>query len=124
MLGGLLLGNILIVEEEPLITRALTFALADWGYSAAVAVTMEHGLALAKQGSFAAAVLEPGRSAEGLLVADVLRERNIPFCLTVGGLVEVPPAYRREAILNKPYRLDDLADLLEKLLQGAASYAD
>lgn len=55
-------------------------------------------------------------------VADALRRRGIPFIFTTAYVREhLEPEYQAVPRLNKPFRLNDLADALRRTVKPAAS---
>jgi DNA-binding response OmpR family regulator len=92
--------------------------LADLGYEViGIAADLRRALALARDSVFDFAVLDINLAGDmSFPVADVLRERGIPF-LFVSGYTSagVPEAYRNEPRLGKPLRTSDLAAAIRRI---------
>ncbi|GAC1331876.1 MAG: response regulator [Beijerinckiaceae bacterium] len=109
-------GRVLIVEDEPFIALTLEDMLLELGFT--VAGTVSHvpdALAfLAGDHPIDAALLDVNIGSQKIdPVADVLAERACPFVFTTGyGRSGVPAAHNTRAVVQKPFRLDEIAAAL------------
>lgn len=113
--------NIMIVDDESLITMYLESLLMDLGHTVvASAARVEKALQLAKTANIDLAILDI--NVAGVLsfpVADVFRARGIPFFFTSGyGTSEPNDAYSDEFILKKPYFLNELKHAITHVLSA------
>lgn len=105
----------MIVEDEAMIALMLEDFVESLGHHLhGVAATVEEGCALAKEGDFDLAILDCNLAGEQVWpVVDVLVERSIPYILSSGGsLTEIPPEYAGGPMLEKPYTINTIAELL------------
>jgi CheY-like chemotaxis protein len=104
--------RILIVEDEFLLALHLEDLLTDLGHQViGVATRLAEALEFSRDAEIDFAVLDINLAgAQSFPVADVLRQRNIPFVFASGygsdGLVD---GYLRETVLRKPYESQELA---------------
>lgn len=78
---------ILIVEDEPLTALDLRYACEDAGFDAVTVATSRKALeAIAANDAIEGAVLDVnlGRGESSEAIAQILRDRNIPFVLNTG----------------------------------------
>ena len=111
--------RILLVEDDFLIAALVEDMLADLGHEVtAMAERLDAAVALAQNGCFDLALLDLRIGAVlGYPVADVLIARRIPFAFVTGqGVGGVDPAYASAPILQKPFRLEDLAAMIGRLI--------
>lgn len=82
---------------------------------AGIAGRLAPALALAQEGEFDLAMLDVNLAGEASFpVADVLRERGIPFLFATGyGIDGIREGYRSAPVLQKPFRSRDLRAALE-----------
>lgn len=105
------LRRVLLVEDEVIVAMYVEDVLNDLGCEVIeIATSLPQALAAAREDDFDFAVLDINLAGEtSFPVADVLRERRIPFLFisgyTSGGVTE---QYRNEARLRKPFRAVDL----------------
>ena len=115
---------VLLVEDEIMVSMMLEDRLERAGYRVLTAATLDTALTLAADGQVDVAVLDinlDGRPS--FPVAEVLRQRGIPFTFSSGyGAEGLPPSYRGESMLQKPYATKALLDVLDRLL-GAGTVA-
>ena len=114
--------NILIVEDEPLIALMLTDMLADLGFEVAASVTqVAEALSLLENLKIDVALLDVNIGTQKIdPVADLLAARGTPFIFTTGyGNSGVPTNHSGRAILQKPFHIDELADILRSVLGTA-----
>jgi two-component system OmpR family response regulator len=103
--------RVLVLDDEIPVLSMLTDYLKDYGYSVCPALDPEVAMAHIGSGNVDVAVIDVG--AHGLRVAREATTRNIPSILIsgrpvifeIGGLGEV---------LQKPFKLDELAGLIAK----------
>jgi CheY-like chemotaxis protein len=114
--------KILVVEDEYFLADDLANALANLGAEVLGPVpTEDKALALIEAGPVDAAVLDinlRGRSA--FAVADLLRERGIPFVFATGyDEGSVPAVYRNVPRWEKPFDPHALAKALPEIVQAS-----
>lgn len=109
---------ILLVEDDELIASTMEIALQSRGYALVGPVaTLEAAIQLLETTTPDLALidyrLEKGTS-EGLLSS--LHQRKVPTCVLTGIAVgSLPEAYAHCMVLEKPFRLNDLLDIVKKL---------
>lgn len=110
--------RVLLVEDESLVAMMAEDYLADLGCDVVLAMRLEAALKLAREADLHAAVLDVNLGeGSSYPIAQVLRERNIPFLFATGyGANGVNSAYRGIPVLQKPYGSEDLSRVLEILL--------
>jgi len=114
--------RILVVEDEYLIRMLLEDMLADIGYAVAAAVgTITEARELAANGDFSAAILDVNLDGQEIFpVADILKERGLPFVFVTGyGERSLPEPYRDRPALQKPFQAEQLEAALSGLLAAA-----
>ncbi len=110
--------RILIVEDEMLVAMNIEDMLIDLGHEVAgLASRLEPALALAREGDFDAAMLDVNLAGEqSFPVADLLRERGVPYLFATGyGVQGIAPEHRGAPVLQKPFRARDLEEALGAL---------
>jgi len=109
--------RILVVEDEILLSLTIEDMLADFGCeSVTAATTSEMAVALVEGQVFDAAVLDMSLNGESSrTVADALAARGVPFVVTTGNRVTWD-GFRDHAVLRKPFKYAELADVLTRLL--------
>ena len=113
--------RILIVEDEPFIALTIEDMLSELGF--AVAGSVAHvgaALDLISREPIDGALLDVNLGAQKIdPVADLLAKRACPFIFTTGyGRTGVPAAHASRAVLQKPFRMDDLAAVLRAELKA------
>jgi CheY-like chemotaxis protein len=115
--------QILLVEDEPLIAMMLSDMLTELGFR----VEGPHGsladaIAAAKRAAVQAAVLDVNLAGEKIYpVAEILRERNIPFVFISGyGHDSIDPRFKGVTLLQKPIERQKLRNVLRGAAQEAA----
>ena len=112
-------SRFLLVEDEYFVAVLMEDFLADLRHQVAgVAATLDEALELARGGAFDAALLDLqlGR-ASSYPVADILKDRAIPFAFVTGHRAEdVLPAYAGAPVLCKPFRLVEFTAIIARLL--------
>jgi CheY-like chemotaxis protein len=112
--------QVLLVEDEFLVGMLVADMLADLGCAlAASADRLDEALVLARNGAFDFALLDLRlRGVATYPVADVLKERRIPFAFVTGHrTLDIDPAYADIPTLQKPFRLQDLAAAIALLTE-------
>jgi CheY-like chemotaxis protein len=107
--------RILVVEDESMIRVLLEGMLEELGYTmAAEAGELDEAMTLARQGEFDAAILDVNLHGEPITpVVDILVERGLPFVFSTGyDLRGVPEIYRAKPTLQKPFKIEALAQAL------------
>lgn len=98
--------RILIVEDELLVAMNLEDLLIEMGHEVVgLASHMSEAMEFARESDFDFAVLDINiAGTPSFPVADILRERGIPFIFTSGyGAAGLVDGYRDEIMLQKPY---------------------
>jgi len=116
--------NILIVEDEPLISMMLEDFLLSLGHQvSAICETVGEALAAVDTMTFDVAILDVNLKGESVWpVAARLRERSIPFVLASGGFVDPPPPeFAAVPMIDKPYTIDRVTPAIEAALVGASA---
>jgi CheY-like chemotaxis protein len=114
--------NVLVVEDEYLIRMLLEDMLADLGYGVAAAVgTLAEARAQAATAEFSAAILDVNLDGKEIYpVADILKERGLPFVFVTGyGEHSLPERYRDRPALQKPFQAEQLGAALSDLIANA-----
>ena len=107
--------RVLIVEDEMLVAMNIEDILLDLGHEVAgIASRLEPALSLAREGSFDLALLDVNLAGTpSFPVAEILRDRGIPFLFATGyGINGVAEPYRDRPVLQKPFRTRDLGEAL------------
>ena len=113
--------NILIVEDEPLISMMLEDFLLSLGHQvSAICETVAEAMTATESMSFDVAILDVNLKGESVWpVATRLRERSIPFVLASGGHVDPPPPeFAAVPMIDKPYTIDRVTPAIEAALDG------
>jgi CheY-like chemotaxis protein len=111
--------RILIVEDEPIIALMLDDMLEELGYCVAASVSrVAPALDFIDRETVDIALLDVNLGAEKIdPVADLLAQRQCPFLFTTGyGQYGAPSAHSDRPVLQKPFRIDDLAAALRREL--------
>lgn len=113
--------RILIVEDEPFIALTLEDMLTELG-CVVVGLAREVGEALAfiSRGAIDGAVLDVNLGAQKIdPVADALAALATPFVFTTGyDRSDLPAGHNGRSVLQKPFRLDELAKALSLELEA------
>lgn len=115
------LRRALLVEDEVMVAMYVEDVLSDLGYQViALATSLEQAVEFAREREFDFAVLDINLGGEmSFPVAEVLRERKIPFLFvsgyTSGGVTD---EYRNEVRVRKPFRDADLARAIGRLAEA------
>lgn len=112
---------ILIVEDEPFIALTLEDMLDELGFAHAGTVgQVSDALDLIGRAPVDCALLDVNLGSEKIdPVADLLAQRGCPFIFTTGyGRSGIPSGHSERPVLQKPFRMDDLATILKTTLNG------
>ena len=115
--------NILIVEDEPLISMMLEDFLLSLGHQvSAICETVQEALDAVNSSSFDVAILDVNLKGESVWpVAARLREQGIPFVLASGGHVDPPPSeFASVPMIDKPYTIDRVTPAIDAALSAVA----
>jgi DNA-binding response OmpR family regulator len=111
--------RVLVVEDEAMIAMLVEDMVLDFGSEVVGPIArMEEALSLAGNAELDAAVLDINVSGAVIFpVADVLRERGIPFIFATGyGSTGLPFRFRDSPALQKPFGYETLAKALRTAL--------
>jgi DNA-binding response OmpR family regulator len=114
------LRRALVVEDEMMVAMYVEDLLVELGFEVAgIATGLDQAMPLARDGDFDFAVLDI--NLDGRLsfpIADVLRERGIPFLFASGyGSKGVSDGYRDAVRIQKPFLSNDLAQAIAQIAQ-------
>ena len=111
-------ARILVVEDELMIRMLLEDMLGELGYTiAAEAGRIEEALTAANSADFHVAILDVNLNGQTIApVADALAARGVPFVFATGyGERGLPPKYRGQPTLQKPFQREDLEVTLARV---------
>lgn len=116
--------RILIVEDEILVAMNLEDMLGELGHNVvSIATHITQASALASSSEIDLAILDLNLS--GVLsfpVADMLRQRRIPFMFATGyGSQGMTENYRDEVVMVKPYGLHELQSAINNVISVPAA---
>jgi DNA-binding response OmpR family regulator len=117
--------NILLVEDEHLLAGMVQDLLHDTGYVVTHADTLDRALQSVAQERFDAAVLDINLGDEEVYpVAEKLRAMDVPFFFaSARGVAGLAQDFRDHPIVPKPYRIDQIENLLDAALRGELQQA-
>ena len=111
--------NVLIVEDEPLISMMLEDVLDALGHKVVgICDSVPDALARIEQGDFDLAILDVNLKGDHVWpVADRLNALGIRLIIATGGHVDAPPAAHADApMLAKPYALDAVPRVISQAM--------
>jgi len=115
--------RILIVEDEAIVALFIEDLLEELGHKVAGTVSrLKEAMERGKQGDFDLAILDVHLHGEDVFpFADLLVEQKTPFIFATGyGEHGIPERFRGAPTLQKPFRPDELADMIAKLTAGTS----
>lgn len=110
--------RVLIVEDESIVALFIEDLLEELGHKVAGTVSrLDEAMTRGKQGGFDLAILDVHLHGEEVFpFADFLVEQKTPFIFATGyGERGIPDRLRGAPTLQKPFRPDELADMITKL---------
>ena len=113
--------RILIVEDESIVALFMEDLLQELGHTVAGTIArLDEAMERGKQGDFDLAILDVHLHGHDVFpFADLLVERKTPFVFATGyGERGIPERFRGAPTLQKPFRPDELADMITKLTAG------
>ncbi len=116
-------SRILIVEDEPFIALTLEDMLDELGFTLVGTVSqVSDALEIVGREQVDCALLDVNLGSEKIdPVADLLAQRGVLFIFTTGyGRSGIPNAHADRPVLQKPFRMDDLSNVLKTTLAGKA----
>ncbi|MEC5292841.1 response regulator [Aurantimonas sp. C2-6-R+9] len=114
--------RVLIVEDEVLLAMHLEDMLNELGYEVVGPATrIDMAMELACESDIDFAVLDINVAGKkSFPVADILRQRGIPFAFASGyGAEGLMDGYRGFPALRKPYAQEDLERIIARVLRGS-----
>lgn len=115
--------RVLIVEDEMLVAMLLEDMLVEMGFEVVgPALRLQRALEIAREESFDFAILDVNLATErSYPVADVLRERGIPFIFATGyGSPGLDGSYRDAVTLQKPFEPHQLVHAIASAIPQRA----
>jgi DNA-binding response OmpR family regulator len=109
-----------LVEDEAGVALLLEDMLEELGCGVAASVaTLAKALSAAQVAEFDFAVLDVNLDGELVFpVANVLKERHLPFIFSTGyGRVGLPEAFKDYEVLSKPFTVEELKQKLRSILR-------
>lgn len=116
--------RVLVVEDEPFIAMTLEDMLTDLGcIVAGSASQVNDALEMIARGNIDAAVLDVNLGTQKIdPVADALAKLQCPFVFTTGyGRTGVPTLHNKRGVVQKPFRMEELANALSEELGRVGS---
>ena len=110
--NGASAGRALVVEDEILVAMYIEDLLTDLGFEVvALGTDLDQAMPVAREGAFDFAVLDVNLNGRASFpIAEVLRERQIPFLFASGyGSKGLLDRWRDAVRIQKPFRGEDLA---------------
>jgi CheY-like chemotaxis protein len=110
--------RVLVVEDEMMVSMLIEDMLGELGcLVVGPASRLEDALALARDAEMDCAVLDVNLAGQPIFpLADLLRQRGLPFAFATGyGDAGVRDVDRGAPVLQKPFREGDLAKVLSEL---------
>jgi CheY-like chemotaxis protein len=110
--------RVLVVEDEAMIAMLVEDMLIELGHTViAMASRMRDAIDLAQNGMFDWAILDVNLDGQpSYPVAEILKERGVPFAFATGyGAKGLDTKYRAAPLLAKPFMITELEKLLSKV---------
>ncbi len=111
--------KVLIVEDEALIAMLLEEMLVDKGFEVCGhAATLDEAEVMARATEADVAILDVSLGGCYVFpVAEILRERGVPFVFTTGyGSIGIPDGWEHYPVFTKPYDIGPVTETLSKLV--------
>jgi len=111
-------SRVLLVEDEALIAMLMEDMLVDYSCEVTAAISrVDEAIVAARSQSFDLAFIDVNlNGVSAYPVADVLRERGIPFAFVTGyGAAGGDKTYADVPVLQKPFRGHDLEAIIRRL---------
>jgi DNA-binding response OmpR family regulator len=111
-------GRVLVVEDEIMVAIYVEDLLTELGFEVVgIATGLRQALPLARSGNFDFAVLDINLAGEmSFPIADILRERGIPFLFASGyGSKGLTEDYRSATRIQKPFVSEQLARAIDRI---------
>ena len=108
--------RILIVEDEMMVEMFLKDMLVDIGHEVVASKrSFNEGMEVAQSAQFDFAILDVNlRGVASFAIADVLRERRIPFVFATGyGKIGIHDRFADIAVLSKPFSIKLLSFIID-----------
>jgi CheY-like chemotaxis protein len=111
-------ANILLIEDDPAISMIVEEMLVDLGMAnVTTAGRLPAAIEAARDGLFDCAIVDLKlHGQETYPVADILKQRNIPFAFFTGYTADSLGTYATHPVLPKPFAESDLKGILSHLL--------
>jgi CheY-like chemotaxis protein len=119
--GGL---RLLVVEDDVMISTLLEDMLTELGHRVVgPAASVEEASRLVAQAEFDAALLDVNLNGDTVeTICEALARRGKPFAFTTGyGEPAIPAAFKDRPVLPKPYKIDQLGDILARVGAGGST---
>lgn len=111
--------RVLVVEDEVIVGMLLEDMLRELGFEVvAISTRLDEAVQLARGFAIDFAVLDVNLDGQmSFPVADVLRERGVPFLFATGyGSKILEPPYSTTPTLQKPFQIHDLRSVMAALV--------
>lgn len=113
--------SVFLVEDEPTLMDVVEQTITQLGHTVTErAERLDDALSKAETGGFDVAVLDVNLNGQDSFpVADALVAQGIPFVFTTGfGANRLPERFQGGHLLEKPFRLRDIGQMLDRLAQS------
>jgi DNA-binding NtrC family response regulator len=114
------LVSVLLVEDETLIRMMIAEMIEELGHSVAgEASNIADAVRLANTATFEFAILDINLAGSKIdPVAEIVSRRGVPFIFASGyGAAGVPSSFRDRAVLQKPFLIERLGEVIEAALR-------
>lgn len=111
--------RVLVVEDEAILAMSIEDILSDLGcVVVGPALSLNQGKQLAAHEFLDAAILDVNIGNESsFMIAEILRQRSVPFCFSTGyGASGLPREFANAPVLAKPHGEASLLAMLKDLL--------
>jgi CheY-like chemotaxis protein len=115
--------KLLLIEDEAMVAFFMEDMLMDMGHEVgAIASRMPEALEIARTGAFDLAILDVNLDGKpSYPIAEVLRERSIPFAFATGyGIKGIDPRFADVPVLTKPFLESEMKNVLQQLQKSEA----